>query len=250
MSERLTELEWIYLTQLIYRLNTIGDVKLFENIFLEKVRVLLPYRKAFFTCADRCGGSIRYLLPIIYSGRGMSEEDERFVNGEYDNFANIFLHMEKSSVIRNSDVISVDKFEKTPLLKEVYQPQGLFYGMKLGLIYEDNLIGYVGFLNAREDGDFSDRDIFVLDILKDHLAIKFNMLLDACQVNRQKEKDPSNCFDFTSRELEVVKLLQAGNSHAEICDILFISESTLNKHIHHIYRKAGVKNRIQLLHKL
>ncbi|MDX1412601.1 MAG: LuxR C-terminal-related transcriptional regulator [Candidatus Promineifilaceae bacterium] len=52
---------------------------------------------------------------------------------------------------------------------------------------------------------------------------------------------------LTSRELDVLKLLAAGMSYANIAGELFISENTLKYHVKNIYRKLGVKNRTQAL---
>ena len=54
-------------------------------------------------------------------------------------------------------------------------------------------------------------------------------------------------YGLTKREIEVGVLLCRGMSSQEITVSLFISKSTLDKHIYNIYRKTGVKNRTQLV---
>jgi LuxR family maltose regulon positive regulatory protein len=49
------------------------------------------------------------------------------------------------------------------------------------------------------------------------------------------------------RELEVLKLIEAGNSNQEIAGILFISIPTVKRHISNIYAKLGVKSRTQAI---
>jgi len=49
------------------------------------------------------------------------------------------------------------------------------------------------------------------------------------------------------RELEVLKLIEAGNSNQEIAGSLFISIPTVKRHISNIYAKLGVKSRTQAL---
>jgi ATP/maltotriose-dependent transcriptional regulator MalT len=48
---------------------------------------------------------------------------------------------------------------------------------------------------------------------------------------------------ISNRELEVLLLIGAGLTNHEIAEQLFISVSTVKKHINHIYGKLGVKNR-------
>ncbi len=50
---------------------------------------------------------------------------------------------------------------------------------------------------------------------------------------------------LTSRELEVLKLIEAGCSNQEISEQLVISITTVKRHISNIYTKLGAKNRTQ-----
>ncbi|MGH3005596.1 MAG: LuxR C-terminal-related transcriptional regulator [Gaiellaceae bacterium] len=50
---------------------------------------------------------------------------------------------------------------------------------------------------------------------------------------------------FTSRERQVLDLMAQGLSNAEIAGTLFISQSTVKVHVHHILKKLGVKSRLQ-----
>jgi len=44
----------------------------------------------------------------------------------------------------------------------------------------------------------------------------------------------------------VLQLLAAGKSNREIAGELIISVGTVKRHVHHIYQKLGVSNRIQV----
>ena len=47
------------------------------------------------------------------------------------------------------------------------------------------------------------------------------------------------------RELEVLKLIEAGYSNQDIADKLVISMPTVKRHISNIYAKLGVESRTQ-----
>jgi len=51
---------------------------------------------------------------------------------------------------------------------------------------------------------------------------------------------------LSDRELQVLQLLAAGKSNREIAGELIISVGTVKRHVHHIYQKLGVSNRIQV----
>jgi DNA-binding CsgD family transcriptional regulator len=53
-------------------------------------------------------------------------------------------------------------------------------------------------------------------------------------------------YNISKREREVVTLIREGKSNKEIEDELYISIQTVKDHIYNIYRKTGVKNRVQL----
>ena len=51
---------------------------------------------------------------------------------------------------------------------------------------------------------------------------------------------------LTSREKQVVKLIQQAKLNKEIAHELHLSEGTIKEYVNHIFRKLGFKNRTQL----
>jgi DNA-binding NarL/FixJ family response regulator len=58
--------------------------------------------------------------------------------------------------------------------------------------------------------------------------------------------EPSGPAPLTPREADVLELLQAGRSNAEIADALQVGVETVRTHARHIYRKLGVSTRREL----
>ena len=55
---------------------------------------------------------------------------------------------------------------------------------------------------------------------------------------------------LTKQEHNILHLLMEGKDNSFICDYLSISINTLKKHILNIYRKLGIRNRVQLFKKI
>lgn len=54
-------------------------------------------------------------------------------------------------------------------------------------------------------------------------------------------------YGITAREGEIVRLLIEGQTNEEIAARLFISNHTVKNHIHNVYKKLGIGNRVQLI---
>ena len=52
---------------------------------------------------------------------------------------------------------------------------------------------------------------------------------------------------MTEREIRILRLLKAGLGNRELAQSLFLSEATVKWHLHNIFAKLGVKNRIGAL---
>jgi DNA-binding CsgD family transcriptional regulator len=50
---------------------------------------------------------------------------------------------------------------------------------------------------------------------------------------------------LSPREIDVLRLMADGQSNQEIAQVLIVALSTVKMHVKHLYRKLGVKNRVQ-----
>jgi DNA-binding CsgD family transcriptional regulator len=50
---------------------------------------------------------------------------------------------------------------------------------------------------------------------------------------------------LSRRELDVLRLMSDGQSNQEIAQVLVVALNTVKMHVKHIYRKLGVRNRVQ-----
>jgi ATP/maltotriose-dependent transcriptional regulator MalT len=67
----------------------------------------------------------------------------------------------------------------------------------------------------------------------------------AAGIDAVAERDPARILGLSAREWEVLELVAAGRSNAEIAETLFISPKTASVHVTHILDKLGVNNRVE-----
>jgi DNA-binding CsgD family transcriptional regulator len=58
------------------------------------------------------------------------------------------------------------------------------------------------------------------------------------------------CYGITNREHEIIQFISEGKTNQEIADTLYISLQTVKDHIYNIFRKTGMKNRVQLINSM
>jgi DNA-binding CsgD family transcriptional regulator len=100
--------------------------------------------------------------------------------------------------------------------------------------------GHVDFGCCRERCDFSERERTTLGALRPYLTAILRGA-DAGVVAHELR----DAFGLTGREGEVLGLVARGRSNREVAGTLFLSPSTVRKHLEHIYAKLGVRTRTQ-----
>jgi DNA-binding CsgD family transcriptional regulator len=93
--------------------------------------------------------------------------------------------------------------------------------------------------------DFSERERVVLELLRPHFrAREARATLVALVAGRIEALDGGvDDLPLTLREREVVAMVSAGKTNAQIASSLWISPATVKKHLENTYLKLGVGNR-------
>ena len=139
----------------------------------------------------------------------------------------------------------------------ILKPKGL------SLILSALLLGYISFVSY---GDFRVNQslyqgnlpevpvnliveiLIVLDIVIIIYLIKADPL-EIRQTDSDVQRLASLCskFSLTERESDVMAMICQGKSNPQIAEALFISESTVKRHLTSIYHKTGTTNRYELI---
>lgn len=137
------------------------------------------------------------------------------------------------SVLRTSDLIPDVEYRQTGMYRDVDLSYGITHEAMVCLD-----AGEPGrtlrLLFARIGGsDFTDEDVAVLALLRPHLQAAFS----AAEA-RKMQVQP-----LTSRQLEIMRYVASGYTNGQIARLLDVSESTVGKHLEHVFARLQVGSR-------
>ena len=245
----LKETEWLTVNKVLLELYDISDIENFANRVLRVFRMLIPYCKGYFIIFDEkeqiCKEYSSYLE--------MDEEAyHNYINSffEKDYLKYVFEISKNTMTYRDTDIMEEEFRKKTDFYREYLRPNHIPYGAGVVLCHEKKMIGIMNYFRDDNLGDFSDKDMFILDVLKEHLSHMLVRLMkkkeNAVMDQNQNMNKIAIEMGLSGREEEVLQKILDGMSNAEIAEALSISLSTVKKHVYHIFTKAGISTRTQL----
>lgn len=234
--------DWMVMNNIIYQLYTTEEpVKMREGL-LQQMKLVLDFDSADFYLAA-AEGQRQLADPVVYNCDGA----RMALYGKPD-YSSKIIYGGKCFACRETDIISEEKRKEELYYKEVYVSNHWHYSMHLVLSRDGEFLGVITFYRTIGKEDFQSDDIFLLDMLKDHIA--YRLYRDRREQKGMPEKltvsQAADTYGLTKRERTILRQLMYGQDNARICEELSISVNTLKKHILNIYRKLGIKNRVQM----
>ncbi|MBB2183291.1 helix-turn-helix transcriptional regulator [Lachnospiraceae bacterium MD1] len=245
----LKETEWNTINSILLEIYTIKDIDIMAEKLLKMFRMLIPYSNGYFVVLDKNQSIINDKSFFI----GFDEQKKHeYINYFYekDYLTYVYDIITETTVYRDTDIIEEGVRTKTEFYRHFLMPLKIPYGAGILLVRYGKLIGIINLFRNKELGDFTDKDIYILGVLKKHLAnIIYNLLNDSNSEENQESKLEKlyNEYNLSDREKEVTSLIKQGKANSDISDEMMISISTVKKHIYNIYGKFNVKSRTQLL---
>lgn len=247
----LTEYEWRLLNEITYKIHAVGNSRSMRQQFLELLKMITPYTYSTFylSSGDQCHGltdPVTVNIPLYK----LKEYDEC---SEIDYTRWIFLSG-KNMAYRETDLFTKPERENSKFYNEFYAKHDIHFSIQLSLAFHDIFLGIVSLYRPRRDEDFTEKDVFILDQIKEHLALRLYKDWAASTSNPagngellSEVQTKTEYSSLTRREMEILSLVVNGQSNEDIAEKLFISGHTVKKHLISIYKKLSVKNRMQLL---
>lgn len=159
----------------------------------------------------------------------------------------IFAHHE-SIAYRESDLINDKVRRKSKFYQEYLSQYDLGSVAGVSIISSGRLAGAITLYKSEKKGDFSQGDIYVLEMLLPHLQNVLGSRKEASEKNKEAViKLLKYQYGITKKEIEIMRQIIAGHSNQEISQINHITTNTTKSHVANIYSKTGVKSRTQLI---
>ncbi|MDO4965897.1 MAG: LuxR C-terminal-related transcriptional regulator [Lachnospiraceae bacterium] len=240
--DRSEKKDWVVLNNIIYKIHTTDNFDEMRICLLDQLRLIIDYDSADFFIASNMADKM-ICNPVKFNcDVDLSEmyEEER-LSGKA-------AFRGKSSILRETDIMPEEERFQTDYYKNVYKPNNWHFALQIIIARNNKFLGIITFYRTIGKEDFDQNDLFMLDILKNHLEYRLEKYLSGIESTAEKLtiSEASERFDLSKREETVLRELMLGKEGNVICDELFITTNTLKKHILNIYRKLGVKNRVQL----
>lgn len=223
------------------------DCSTLQRGALERLAKIIPHQASMFDLCRTVEGRVECFHPeaIGIPGPALEEYYRTYAAQDYTTWGFTSSH---AIVYRDLDVIAPELRDTTSIYREWMEPLGLYYGMGCTIVQSGVIYGTVTLFRSRADGDFLPEDVAVLAELAKHLAVHFALLWPdgfTAESGRDALELLAQNHDITGRENEVLRLMAAGSTNQDIARKLYISESTVKKHVNAVYRKFGVQNRVQ-----
>lgn len=244
----LKEAEWNRINELLLEVYSMDNEQEIADKFLKMIRGLIPYSQGFIIMCNEENEIIEENCAFINMSQVMKRKYiEHFYKVDYIHY---ILTNTSTVVFKDTDIMEDSLRMKTEVFQEFFKPQNICYGCGIIFIKEEKILGILNLFRAEEIGDFSDKDLRILHIVKDHLA---NIIYSLR--NNSKSLDGRISLDFnqlehynlSKREIEIIKIMIDGASNQDISDEFSISISTVKKHVYNIFTKMGINSRMQLL---
>lgn len=240
--------DFLCINNLIYQVYNISDFREMRITFLNILGNLIPNTCASILMADQTDSPNLLCDPICIPKAYVSMESD-YLSLEALDYSRWMLFSNKSVLTRDTDLFPDEERVHTEFYKKCFLPYNLHYGVTLSLAENNQLLGTLSLYRAREMGDFSDEELFMLHLLGDHLNARFYKEL--YKEGRHEDNDfllqLIKEYGLTGREAEVLQLIFDDMSNEEIADKLCISPNTLKKHMQNLYRKFGASSRWEVM---
>lgn len=235
------------INQMIYQIYNMEDLEKMKVELMTQVKNVLSCICVSILMANKDTGKL--CDPVCVPSSYVKMEQSYLSMQELE-WGSWITKQKRSLVVSSSELMPEKERVKTAFYQRSYKPFGVHYSAYLTFVNKNEFLGILTVYRTKEQGDFSSEDLFILQLLSEHLNARFyreKYQETSIWYKRKKLGSYIRNYGLTEREAEVMDLIFNGKTNEEISKELFISVSTIKKHLQNIYRKTGVSGKAELL---
>ena len=247
MGEPLSNEMWERLNELALWIHAQDEVSAIQRGVADALASLVPHQGSMFDLCRTVDGRIECFDPVsaTIAPEALATYYRTYAAQDYTTWS---FTSEHAVAYRDFDFIDPAVRDTTPIYREWLEPLGFYFGMGCTIVENGVIYGSITLFRGHDDGDFTSAEVRLLAELGRHIGVRFSQLSPegfSGDASGDALARWAHEHDITGREEEVLRLMAAGATNRDMARQLFISESTLKKHVNAVYRKLGVKNRVQ-----
>ncbi len=211
---------------------------------IREMRPLIPYSHSLSNLISNSEKGVEF---FAYQSDDIPSEhiDLYKTKYMYYDFVLWYCAMPKELVLRETDLITERYMAECIFTKEWLEPINVYYGLTSNIARENNSYGNITFYRSKEEGNFTDEEIEMLEKIIQHLSIRFHQLFPNGIIRDNADEKLEffvQQYQLTKREKEIVLCISNHIYRKDLAKELVLSEHTVKKHLNSIYRKTNVRN--------
>lgn len=240
--------DFLAINELIYQIYTSKDGEQLKERFLENLRYIIRYSYASIMMVSKEKGKLCLCDPCCIP------EDFTKFELDYNKYEGIdhtdwLLQSTETVIIRESEIMTDSTRLTSPIYRQYYEKYRIYDTLQMSIVHANKVIAVLTLYRTKQDGAFSDNDVFFLRSFSKHLNYSFYSIYvsDGADAHRSSVAELTKRFGLTRRESEILSMIFCDKDNYEMTEELGITNHTLQKHLQNIYRKTNVSGRIELM---
>ncbi len=218
--------------------------------FLPMLKLLIPAPYASILRSEEREGHIFLLDPLCVPAAFIQAERNymRYADADQTGWLG---RCREATIFRESDLVADQERLHSTIYQKCYQPYGIYDTLFYAVVHNGRHLGVLSLFRCRQDGPFTEEELFLLKAIGSHLNQHMATLLDkSSRPGVPGGGDLSAVaakYGLTARETELLELLTRFRNNHEIAEALQVRGSTLQKHFQNMFRKLGVTSRWEVM---
>lgn len=101
------------------------------------------------------------------------------------NLSEYLIRFKKTIAV--TDIMPFKQFEETEYYKDFLAKDSLYYECVVFLYFKNRLIGAIGIFREKEEGNFTPKELEILNILSDHISSNLDNYISMIQINKERQ---------------------------------------------------------------